>query len=73
MTIRTAYDAISSSISSSEIVHMDYASDVGMDLSDACDDSSTNDDVTEYWGVTSDGEEWRVHLYCGPNGDRRNE
>lgn len=73
MTICTADDAIARSISHDEIVHLDYCSSLGMDLRDVCEDSRAHDDVTEYWGITDDGEEWRVHLYCGPDGDQRDE
>ena len=73
MTICTADDAIARSISHDEIVHLDYASDIALDLRDVCDDSVTNDDVTEYWGHTETGDAWRVHLYSGPTGDHRDE
>ena len=73
MTICTADDAIARSIHHNEIVHLDYCSSLNMDLRDVCEDSRAHDDVTEIWGTTEDGDQWRVHLHSGPTGDYRDE
>jgi len=69
-----AENAIIESIERDAIVHLDYASDLALDLRNACTDSVVNDDVTEFWGVAEFDDEWRdwrVHLYSGPLGDIR--
>ena len=63
-----AEQAIKRSISHNEIVTLDlavipYDSAILTDLLVACDDSvDANDNVTEYWGKTEEGNEWRVHV-----------
>jgi hypothetical protein len=66
--------AIIESIETDTIVHLDYASDVALDLRNECADSVAHEDVTEFWGVSEYNDEWRdwrVHLYSGPRGDIR--
>ena len=69
-----AENAIIESIEKDAIVHLDYASDIALDLRSECTDSVVADDVTEFWGVSEYNDawhEWRVHLYSGPHGDIR--
>lgn len=63
----TALEAIEQSIREDKIVTLDRASSQDIyQLSVDCDDSVVNDDVTEYWGSSTDEEdsmgEWRVHV-----------
>ena len=69
-------NAIIDSIERDTIVHLDYASDVALDLASECTDSVVTEDVTEFWGVAEYDDawhEWRVHLYSGPRGDHRRD
>jgi hypothetical protein len=63
-----AKEAIARSISHNEIVHVDltatpYDSAITTDLLVACDDwADASPEVTEYWGTSESGAEWRVHV-----------
>jgi hypothetical protein len=67
-----AAEAIARSISHNEIVHVDltvtpYDSDIPTDLLVACDDwADSSPEVTEYWGTSESGAEWRVHVRVSP-------
>lgn len=62
-TMTTATDLIARSVSHTEIVTAAYDAEIAAALEAACEDSvEANDDVTEYWGTTEAGDEWRVHL-----------
>lgn len=62
-TMTAAQAAIARSISHNEIVHIDQDAEAHEELSLAAEDSVWNDPVTEYWGTTEDGSEWRVHVH----------
>ena len=64
--IWTAEDAIRRSVSHNEHVHLIYDSGLAIDLFAESDDEATVGPITEYWGTTDDGEEWRVSLHSGP-------
>lgn len=54
---------IQQSIERNEIVTVDEYDSTGADMLAAeCDDCVVNGDVTEYWGTTESGSEWRVHM-----------
>jgi hypothetical protein len=59
---QTAADAIARSISHNEIVNIAFDASASKALRTACDDSVDTEDVTEYWGTTEDGYDWRVHM-----------
>lgn len=64
-TIHTATDAdqlIARSVSHSEIVTAPWTEECADDLADVCEDSVTCERVTEYWGTTAGGDDWRVRL-----------
>lgn len=54
--------AIARSSSHNEIVTIDFDAESAKELQLACDDSVDANDVTEYWGTTDAGDEWRVHV-----------
>ena len=54
--------AIARSISHREIVTIPYDADHATDLLVECEDHVDAGSVTEYWGTTDDGAEWRVHM-----------
>ncbi len=56
--------AIARSISHDEIVTIDYHAEASEELQLTCDDWVVNTayGLTEYWGTTDDGNEWRVHI-----------
>jgi hypothetical protein len=56
-------DLIQRSIAYNEIAHADHSDDLALDLLIACDDWVASSTVSEYWGTTENGEEWRVHLH----------
>lgn len=66
----TAEQAIARSISHNEIVTLDYDADVYQELLDRvleADNGIKSDwvdanEVTEFWGTTDDGDDWRVHM-----------
>jgi hypothetical protein len=59
----TAQELIDRSISHNEITHAEFAADIAEELAAASENGGTrNDSVTEYWGITESGDEWRVHL-----------
>ena len=58
----TAAQAIEQSIMQTETVDLPYYEAVALDLLVECDDSVDGNAVTEYWGTTDDGEQWRVHM-----------
>lgn len=60
--------ALAASIRENRIVHLKYEN---LDsryvptieaLTIECEDHVANGDVHEFWGVTEDGDEWRVHV-----------
>lgn len=57
-----AQQAIDRSVSHREIVTVDYDAEAQSELEAASEDSVHTDDVTEYWGTTDDGDDWRVHM-----------
>lgn len=57
----TVAQAIETSVRETRIVHLAGIEDAS-DLLIECEDSVQVDGVTEYWGTTADGGEWRVHL-----------
>jgi hypothetical protein len=57
-----AQAAIMSSISTNEIVTLDYSEDLEDELLCACEDNAESNVVMEFWGTTPGGKEWRVHL-----------
>lgn len=64
MTTPTATDLIARSVSHSEIVWADWTSDLASDLLVECEDNvEASETVHEFWGVTDNGDEWRVHLH----------
>lgn len=67
----TALRAIQTSIRENRIVTLTYA-ELGSEyipvrdcLSQESDDTTVNGDVTEYWGMDEDDDEWCVHV-AGP-------
>ena len=60
--IQQAQELIDQSISRDEITHAEFDADIAEELEAASDGGTRNDSVTEYWGVTESGDEWRVHL-----------
>jgi len=63
MTISTAAALIARSISHTEIASATWSTELAAALDIECDDGvDASNTVTEYWGVTLDGDEWRVHL-----------
>lgn len=65
-----AEQAIKRSVSHNEIVTIAYDSDAASDLRAESKDSVNDADrrVTEYWGTTDAGDEWRVHMRAEPEG-----
>lgn len=57
---------IAQSIATNSIVHLSGDESVHLDLLAECDDSVENGTVTEYWGTTDEGYEWRVHVSAAP-------
>lgn len=57
---------IARSISHDEAVTVEYDAEIATALEALCEDSvdgaGLDGDVTEYWGTTEAGDEWRVHL-----------
>lgn len=80
-TSTTVTQAIARSVSYNEIVALEanwesgpnHVQDLRGDLLVACEDWTSRDtergEVSEYWGTTDDGDEWRVHLLCPRIGD----
>lgn len=65
MTSKIAIRAIDRSISHDEIVTIDYDADAQAQLEAAREgmaDVARQYGHTEYWGVTVEGGEWRVHV-----------
>ena len=61
--LQIARNLIARSVSDHEVVTHEYSADVAALLDRDCDYSvDANDGRAEYWGVTEDGEEWRVRL-----------
>jgi len=59
---KTAAELIAQSIEHDQIAHADWTDTLADDLEAAADDSVRNGEVTEFWGETDDGDDWRVHL-----------
>lgn len=57
-----AASLIERSIRHNEIVTASWDQDLESDLLCESDDSAENGGALEFWGVTDDGHEWRVHL-----------
>jgi hypothetical protein len=58
----TAAEAIARSTSHNEIVTLPREHSLEVDLIVESEDSAENGSITEYWGTTESGSEWRVHL-----------
>jgi propanediol utilization protein len=58
----TAQQAIEQSVRQDEIVHIEWSSEAEETLLAECDASVDAYGVTEYWGTTEDGHDWRVHV-----------
>ena len=58
----TAEQAIARSVSHTEIVTLDHDEDALEYLLAVCEDSVEANGLTETWGTTPDGDEWRVHV-----------
>jgi len=61
----TAAELIRTSVRENRIVHARTDLAVSAGLSMESEDSVEADGITEYWGVTDDGEPWRVHMDLG--------
>jgi hypothetical protein len=61
----TVTQAIARSITHNEIVTLDYDGLAHAALEALCEGSVNGARVVEFWGVTSAGDEWRVHLQHG--------
>lgn len=55
-------DAIRKSIEEQRIVHLEHCDDLESALREECEGEADTEDVVEFWGITSDGESWRIHL-----------
>jgi hypothetical protein len=53
---------IEQSIRENRIVTIDNDSTAMDMLAASCEDCVVNGEVTEYWGTTPEGREWRVHV-----------
>jgi len=61
--VAQAHALINRSVDRNEIAHSEYDAEIAAQLEALSEYGGTwNDSVTEYWGVTDDGDEWRVHL-----------
>ena len=60
--ITTETEAIARSVKNNAIVTIDGDDATHTALLCECEDSAQNGDVTEYWGTTESGSEWRVHV-----------
>ena len=58
----TAEQAIAESAAHDKVVRLEWDVFLEWDLLMECEDHGANGGVTEYWGTTDDGNEWRVHL-----------
>lgn len=58
----TARQAIACSIAQNTIVHIDHSYEERQVLLARCDDYVDADEVSEFWGTTESGEDWRVHV-----------
>lgn len=55
-------DAIRESIEEQRIVHLEHSDALESALREECEGEADTGEVVEFWGETSDGEPWRVHL-----------
>lgn len=58
--------AIARSVSHNEIVTLDFDTEANEELQLACEDAVVANGVTEYWGTTESGDDWRVHVRRAP-------
>ena len=58
----TAEQAIERSVSHTEIVHLEYDLAAYEMLLAVCEDNTDSNTEHEFWGTTSGGVEWRVHM-----------
>ena len=61
-TSQTVASAIDTSIQENRTVHLDYTAAVAAELARECEGEADTGETHEFWGVTCDGESWRVHL-----------
>lgn len=61
-TATKANQAIARSVSRNEIVTVDYDASVASELVAESENHVQGNDVTEFWGITPTGDEWRVHM-----------
>lgn len=54
--------AIRDSIEEGRIVHLEHSDALAEALALECEGEADTEEVHEFWGITSDGETWRVHL-----------
>lgn len=64
----TAAQAIKQSAQQNEIVTLGHDVTLMDQLSEESEDSVIGREVTEYWGTTEAGDEWRVHVRHDENG-----
>ena len=65
----TAFDLIAESVDHDRIVTADRTDELAEEFEMLCDDCVMNGEVYEFWGETTDGDEWRVHLRVRAAGD----
>ena len=59
----SASEAVAMSVSENRIVHIRASGPNDGNLSEWCEDDVKNGTAHEYWGITNDGDEWRVHTH----------
>ena len=57
-----ATELIARSIRHVEITHAPFADELAAALAAEADEEVHHSGVTEYWGTTEAGDDWRVHL-----------
>ena len=58
----SAYALINRSVEYSEIAHARHEQQLAETLWLESEDHVETEEICEYWGMTDEGEEWRVHL-----------